>query len=323
MTWQLRATEGPLAGAVYRLRKGTSLGRAGDCDIQIIHDGVSRRHAKVVVGDEGCEVVDLGSNNGTYVGGKRVHRCQLRIGDEIRIMRTRFVYEGVAEDQDSTENEVWAVKVTDGSTLRQTIDEVIEHIVPSPSQSPPRRDTEEDLEQDTPAEVADGNAKSGRRRVTALRPDGRPYDGNLVGDILTFRDLQLRVTRHETVSPVELDVLQRFSRGFRQPPDDPSPFASLRRFVRFRCRLPARIRWIQGAEQMTATVDIHDLSVGGALVMWRDHPLFEGVVAWLVIDMVHADRPRTVVFPTRVAWALPNEIGLQFAGMPERERVRR
>lgn len=55
--------------------------------------------------------------------------------------------------------------------------------------------------------------------------------------------------------------------------------------------------------------------------MWREHPLHEGVVAWLVIHTVASARTRTLVFPTRVAWTTPGEVGLQFAGMPERERT--
>lgn len=313
MAWQLRATAGPLAGAVYRLRKRVSLGRAGDCDIQIINDGVSRRHAKIVAADGGHELVDLGSNNGTYVGTERVSRHRLVSGEEFRIMRTRFVYEPASDDAgDSTGNDVWAVKVTDGTTLRQTVDH---HVVAMP-EPPARGDTEDDLE----VRGTQGLARvfdRRRHRITALRPDGSKYQGDLLGDILAFRDLQLRVTRRDTVSPIELEVLQRFAAAFRQPPDDPSPYAGLRRFVRFRCRFPARVRWLENSQERIAGVDVQDLGVGGARLTWREHPLHEGVVAWLVIDMASGGRTRTLVFPTRVAWATPLEVGLQFAGMPE------
>ncbi len=318
MTWQLRATEGPLKGAVYRLRKRTSLGRAGDCDVQIIHDGVSRRHAKVVGDGDGHELVDLGSNNGTFVKDARIQRVRLSEGDEIRIMRSRFVYEAAAgeEAEPGSGRDVWAVKITDGSTLRQTVD----HVVAPDRPTPPRGETMEDLEVRRSGRAVARVFEPKRHRITALRPDGSRYKGDLVSDILVFRDLQLRVTRHETVSPIELEVLQRFASAFGQPADDPSPYASLRRFVRFRCRFPARVRWVMGSEERTAAVDVQDLGVGGARLMWQEHPLHEGVVAWLVIDTVASVRTRTLVFPTRVAWATPSEIGLQFAGMPEWER---
>lgn len=314
--WQLRAIEGPLEGAVFPLRGRTTLGRAGDCDIQIIHDGVSRRHAKLVVADEGHELVDLGSNNGTFLGPTRIQRAQLRPADEIRIMRSRFVYEARPDDPpepDST-GEVWAVKVTDGSTLRQTVD----HVAMPNRPTPPRGETMEDMEVRESSRVLASIWKEPRRhRMTALRPNGPPYAGDLVNDILVFRDLQLRVSRHETVSPLEREVLERFASAFRQPEDDPGPYTRLRRFVRFQCRFPARVRWIRGADEQTAAVEVHDLGVGGARLRWSAHPLREGVVAWLVIDTASGVRTRTLVFPTRVAWAQPDELGLQFAGISE------
>ena len=85
MPWQLRATAGPLEGAVYVLRRRVTLGRAGDCDIQIINDGVSRRHAKVVAEGERYVLIDLSSNNGTYVGDERVQRHVLGIAREAHL----------------------------------------------------------------------------------------------------------------------------------------------------------------------------------------------------------------------------------------------
>lgn len=141
-----------------------------------------------------------------------------------------------------------------------------------------------------------------------------------MGDILVFRDLQLRMTRRDTLSPVEHELLHRFAEAFRQPADDTSPYASLRRFQRFRCRFPARIRWLEGPMEQTDAVTVQDLGVGGARVAWRGHPMREGLVAWLVIDVVSGQSPRTLVFPTRVAWCSEVEVGLQLAGMPEWEQ---
>lgn len=135
MPWQLRATAGPLEGAVYVLRRRVTLGRAGDCDIQIINDGVSRRHAKVVAEGERYVLIDLSSNNGTYVGDERVQRHVLGPGDELRIMRTRFVFEPVPTDEDDGDSDVWAVKITNGLTLRQTVDHL------SIPERPPRAGT--------------------------------------------------------------------------------------------------------------------------------------------------------------------------------------
>ena len=326
MAWQLRAIAGPLEGAVYRLRRRVTLGRAGDCDIQIINDKVSRQHAKVVADGLGHVVVDLRSNNGTFIGEERVQRQVLSDGDELRIVRSRFVYERAPEHEDDFEvhsSGVWAVKVTNGRTLRQTVDQIS---IALPS-APKRGDTLEDVETRKPprrpaktpvARVVPRELE--RHPIAALRPDGSPFRGDLVGQILAFRQLQLRVTRGDSVSPVEHELLQTYEASFRQPPDDPSPYGSLRRFARFRCRFPARVRWLEGSTEQAAAVHVQDLGVGGARLTWREHPLREGLVAWLVIDVVSSRRPRTLVFPTRVAWATPTEVGLQFSGAVEWER---
>jgi pSer/pThr/pTyr-binding forkhead associated (FHA) protein len=113
MRRQLRAIDGALTGAVFVVRGRTRLGRAGDSDIQIVHDGVSRQHAQVIEDNVGHAVlVDLASNNGTFVGDKRIVRHRLTPGDEIRIMRARFVYEELEDEEDeSASSAVFAVKV--------------------------------------------------------------------------------------------------------------------------------------------------------------------------------------------------------------------
>lgn len=322
MSWHLRATAGPLEGAVYLLRSRTTLGRAGDCDIQIINDGVSRKHAKIVEESGRHVLVDLRSNNGTYVRGQRIERQRLEPGDELRIMRSRFVYEVAPVGEEDTHSDVWALKVTNGRTLRQTVDHLERGR--APAVDPQTRD---DHEVSGSAAAVSGARpvarvfeRGERHRLTALRHDGSPYRGDLVGDIVVFRELQLRVTRRETISPLEHGVLARFTELFRQPPDDPSPYAGLRRFTRFRCRFPARVRWVEGPVEASAAVVVQDLGVGGARLTWREHPLEEGVVAWLVIDVTVGARSRTVVFPTRVAWVTDSELGLQFAGVAEWER---
>jgi DNA-binding NtrC family response regulator len=59
-----------------------TLGR-GDCDLVLSHASVSRRHAQIKVHEEGLEVVDLGSSNGTFVDGNRVMSTRIQAGDEI------------------------------------------------------------------------------------------------------------------------------------------------------------------------------------------------------------------------------------------------
>ena len=61
----------------------TVIGRKGDADLVLSHQHVSRRHAKVVTGPGGHQLLDLGSTYGTYVNNQRVERCILRHGDRL------------------------------------------------------------------------------------------------------------------------------------------------------------------------------------------------------------------------------------------------
>ena len=62
------------------------LGRAPDAAVWIDAPGVSRHHAKIVLEPSGAAVEDLGSKNGTYVGGRRITEPSLLSdGDRIRL----------------------------------------------------------------------------------------------------------------------------------------------------------------------------------------------------------------------------------------------
>jgi pSer/pThr/pTyr-binding forkhead associated (FHA) protein/tetratricopeptide (TPR) repeat protein len=61
------------------------IGRADDNDIVLSEIGVSRRHARVIVDDQGILVEDTGSGNGTFFHGKRVSRQPVGDGDEVVI----------------------------------------------------------------------------------------------------------------------------------------------------------------------------------------------------------------------------------------------
>jgi pSer/pThr/pTyr-binding forkhead associated (FHA) protein len=64
----------------------TVIGRAEDATIRIDSAGVSRRHARIVIAETTATVEDLGSKNGTYVGGEPVSAPRaLNDGDEIRV----------------------------------------------------------------------------------------------------------------------------------------------------------------------------------------------------------------------------------------------
>lgn len=63
--------------------RGITVGRRGSADIALEHPSVSPRHALLAVGAGGILLRDLGSRQGTFVGGKRVERATLRSGDRV------------------------------------------------------------------------------------------------------------------------------------------------------------------------------------------------------------------------------------------------
>jgi hypothetical protein len=55
------------------------------CEIELPFTEVSRRHAEIRLGPDGFRVVDLSSNNGVYVNGKKVKEQVLVDGDLIQV----------------------------------------------------------------------------------------------------------------------------------------------------------------------------------------------------------------------------------------------
>ncbi len=78
--------------AVTRLEPGwTRIGRSGAADVRIDDPTVSRRHALVVLTDEGdLRALDDRSLNGLFVNGEQVEWAPLADGDELEIGRFRI-----------------------------------------------------------------------------------------------------------------------------------------------------------------------------------------------------------------------------------------
>ncbi len=89
--------EGQLAGRRWPMdRPSITLGRGEECEIVLPDRQVSRMHVRVLRGDDGFYVEDLGSKNGTYVNGMPVKdRVRLQDGDEIQIaLSVRLLFVG-------------------------------------------------------------------------------------------------------------------------------------------------------------------------------------------------------------------------------------
>jgi DNA-binding CsgD family transcriptional regulator len=98
----LEVLSGNRAGDVLPLTTGSTLiGRASDADLSLDMDGVSRRHAKLAIGEEGVvNLIDLASTNGTFLNGARIDMAIVREGDRIQVgpdATLRFLYKQRAE----------------------------------------------------------------------------------------------------------------------------------------------------------------------------------------------------------------------------------
>lgn len=90
--WKLKTEN----GQIYPLdAPRITIGRKRTSEIVIYDDQASRSHACIQVNSAGCEIMDLGSSNGTFVNGIRLSPKQNKIlqeNDQIRIGRTIYTY---------------------------------------------------------------------------------------------------------------------------------------------------------------------------------------------------------------------------------------
>lgn len=70
----------------FALEEGTTvIGRASECEICILDNGLSRRHSAIETIGGQSFLLDLKSKNGSFVNGVRIEREALRPGDVIRL----------------------------------------------------------------------------------------------------------------------------------------------------------------------------------------------------------------------------------------------
>ena len=86
----LVVTAGGLQGTTVTLTQSpVTLGRADDSTLVLTDDYASTRHARLLPVEDGWQLEDLGSTNGTYLGGVKVSRpMPVRVGVPITIGKT-------------------------------------------------------------------------------------------------------------------------------------------------------------------------------------------------------------------------------------------
>lgn len=84
--WAIRVLTGKSAGQVFPLKNGVNnLGRSPQCHIVLTAQGISKKHAQIMVTEDKVIISDLQSSNGTFVNGTRIQNHSLKPGDKFTI----------------------------------------------------------------------------------------------------------------------------------------------------------------------------------------------------------------------------------------------
>jgi hypothetical protein len=84
-------------GLVFELQKSrTSVGRDSSADVQIHDTGLSRKHFEIIWDGKKAGIRDLGSTNGTFVGGVKISEQALAVDSIIKAGNKSFVFKLVA-----------------------------------------------------------------------------------------------------------------------------------------------------------------------------------------------------------------------------------
>ncbi|MCC7071343.1 MAG: GGDEF domain-containing protein [Deltaproteobacteria bacterium] len=108
---------GQSIGHKHLLKPGEILiGRSSQAQIQIDHESVSRRHARIVLSDNGVVLSDLGSTNGTYVNDEAITERALGNGDLLKVGRTILKYLSTDNIEAAYYEEIYRLTTIDGLT---------------------------------------------------------------------------------------------------------------------------------------------------------------------------------------------------------------
>lgn len=135
---RLVAVSGSLQGEEFPIDKQLEIGRNPENDIVLADRLVSRKHAVVERTPAGIFVRDLGSGNGTFVGGHKIVKYRLSQGDLINIGSSQFAYHG-GDKTDSGSYQVKSSVVLSDQKLTQSVsmspDDVMNTMLSAPKEA--------------------------------------------------------------------------------------------------------------------------------------------------------------------------------------------
>ena len=89
--WSIKFLSGPKAGKEILLQPGlTILGREDSCQISIPSNGISKKHAQILIKETGIVIEDLNSRNGIFIKGKQIQKQKLKSGDRVALYNIVF-----------------------------------------------------------------------------------------------------------------------------------------------------------------------------------------------------------------------------------------
>jgi pSer/pThr/pTyr-binding forkhead associated (FHA) protein len=139
-------SSGMLKGTMMEVRSPlTHVGRGAHNDIVVSDESVSDSHAKLQRRENGWYVVDMGSTNGTYVGGRRIDAEAPLIGaPDVRFGGVKFIFrvpEGAAGGNASQTRAIAALKVdagkTDGDARTPVVSQPVQRAAPKAARAAP------------------------------------------------------------------------------------------------------------------------------------------------------------------------------------------
>jgi len=150
---------------------------------------------------------------------------------------------------------------------------------------------------------------TGRSTVVIKMPDGAPYPGDLIEDILEYR--KHRAFQLSQSPDFDEARFQQLEDRLRSVPDG-DHLSSIRAYHRFDFTFEAKLRFVSEDDEVSlVNVRTVNVSAGGVKVQ-LDCLRPAGERVWLLV----AHRGSVFVLPARIAWSRDTSAGLMFAGAP-------
>ena len=107
MTWKLQAITGDITGQEISVEHDMLVGRHQDADLVLQSAEISRRHALLLLKDQGLWVQDLNSSNGTFVNNHKIeHETLLKDSDIVQFASLKFSVLAPAVQNNEKQSEV-------------------------------------------------------------------------------------------------------------------------------------------------------------------------------------------------------------------------